>query len=92
MKGAAVTMDKKVRDAIREAVSDAGQESGLARKLESWFEALASGSEDINDKQSSYRHVELLYEDTHASGVRKSPFPTFSLDDLLDDANDGEKS
>jgi uncharacterized protein (DUF2336 family) len=84
-------MDKKIQDAIREAVRDAGQDEGLARKLESWFEAIASGSEDIHDKQSSYRHLELLYDDTHASGIRKSP--AFSLDDLLDDdTNGGEQS
>ena len=83
-------MDKKIQDAIREAVTEAGQDPGLARKLESWFEAIASGSEDINDKQSSYRHLELLYDDTQASGIRKSP--AFSLGDLLDDANGGEQT
>lgn len=83
-------MDKKIQDAIREAVTEAGQDPALARKLESWFEAIASGSEDINDKQSSYRHLELLYDDTRASGIRKRP--AFSLDDLLDDSNDGEQS
>jgi hypothetical protein len=85
-------MDKKIQDAIREVVSEAGQDAGLARKLESWFEAIASGSEEINDKQSSYRHLELLYDETHASGIRRNPFPTFSLDDLLDDANDEEQT
>lgn len=70
---------------------EAGQDPGLARKLESWFEAIALGSEDINDKQSSNRHLELLYDDTHASGIRKAP--AFSLDDLLDDdASGGEQS
>jgi hypothetical protein len=83
-------MDKKIQDAIREAVTEAGQEAGLARKLESWFEAIASGGEDINDKQSSYRHLELLYDDTRASGIRRSS--VLSLDDLLDDANGGERS
>ena len=84
-------MDKKIQDAIREAVTEAGQDLGLARKLESWFEAIASGSEDINDKQSANRHLELLYEDTHSSGIHKAP--AFSLDDLLDDdVNGGEQS
>jgi hypothetical protein len=85
-------MDKKIQDAIREAVTEAGQDAGLARKLESWFEAIASGSEDINDKQSSYRHLELLYDDTHVSAIRRSPFATLSLDDLDDDANDKESA
>lgn len=78
-------MDKKIQDAIREAVTEAGQEAGLARKLESWFEAVASGSEDISDKQSSYRHLEFLYDDTHVSTIRRSPLSAFSLDDLLSD-------
>jgi hypothetical protein len=61
-------MDKKIQDALREAVREAGQDPSLARKLEMWFEAIASGSEDVNDKQSANRHLELLYEDTRVSG------------------------
>lgn len=61
-------MDKKIQDALREAVREAGQDPSLARKLEMWFEAIASGSEDVNDKQSSNRHLELLYSDTRVSG------------------------
>lgn len=60
-------MDKKIQDAIREAVKEARQEQGLARKLESWFEAIATGSEDISNKQTSYRHLELLYDETQIS-------------------------
>ena len=84
-------MDKKIQDAIHEAVAEAGQDPGLARKLDSWFEAIASGSQDINDKQSANRHLELLYDDTHAASNRKAP--AFSQDDLQDDeVNGGEQS
>lgn len=76
-----MAIDKKIQDAIREAVTESGQDLALARKLESWFEALASGNEDISDKQSSNRHLELLYDDTHVSAIRKAPFPDFSFDD-----------
>lgn len=56
-------MDSKIQEAIETAVRDAGQPSGLARKLTRWFEAISEGSEDINDSQSAYRHLELLYGD-----------------------------
>jgi len=65
-------MDKKIQDALREAVREAGQDPSLARKLEMWFEAIASGSEDVNDKQSSNRHLDLLYEDTRVSASDSS--------------------
>ena len=78
-------MDRKIQDAIRQAIAEAGQDLALARKLESWFEAIASGGEDINDKQSSYRHLELLYDDTRASDIPKGARPSSSREDLLDD-------
>jgi hypothetical protein len=59
-----MTIDPKIREAIESAVADAGQDTTLAPKLIRWFEAIASGSEQINDRQSAYRHLELLYETT----------------------------
>lgn len=57
-----MTIDPKIKEAIKTAVTESGQPEGLARKLDSWFEAIATGNEDINDKQSAHRHLELLYE------------------------------
>lgn len=59
-----MTVDPKISEAIEAAVAEAGQESTLAPKLIRWFEAIASGSEQISDQQSAYRHLELLYEAT----------------------------
>lgn len=59
-----MTVDSKVKEAIEAAIAEAGQDATLAPKLIRWFEALASGSEQITDQQSAYRHLELLYEDT----------------------------
>jgi hypothetical protein len=59
-----MAVDPKIREAIEAAVAEAGQESTLAPKLIRWFEAIASGSEQINDQQSAYRHLEILYEAT----------------------------
>lgn len=59
-----MTVDPKIKEAIEAAVVAAGQDSSLAPKLIQWFEAIASGSEQIADQQSAYRHLELLYEAT----------------------------
>ena len=54
-------MDPKIEEAIKEAVEENGQSEALARRLVAWFDAIASGNEDINDRQSANRHLELLY-------------------------------
>lgn len=66
-----MSLDPKIREAIEAAVSEAGQPEGLARKLTRWFEAIATGNEDINDTQSANRHLELLYEETQPSSLEK---------------------
>ena len=58
-----MSVDPKIQEAIEAAVAEAGQPTGLARKLIRWFEAVASGNEDIHDRQAAYRHLELLYEE-----------------------------
>lgn len=57
-------MDLKITEAIDTAVGEAGQPEGIARKLTRWFEAVASGNEDLNDTQATDRHLRLLYEET----------------------------
>ena len=59
-----MTTDPKIQEAIELAVDEAGQTQALSRKLVRWFEAIASGNEGINDRQSAYRHLELLYDET----------------------------
>ena len=61
-------MDPKIEEAIEEAVREEGQSKALARKLAAWFDAVASGNEDLNDRQSANRHLELVYEETQVSG------------------------
>ena len=56
-----MSIDPKIREAIKTAVAELQQSEGLARKLESWFEAVATGSEDITNLQSTSRHLDLLY-------------------------------
>ena len=58
-------MDPKIAEAIQQVAQDAGQSESLARRLIAWFSAVASGNEDINDRQSANRHLELLYEEVH---------------------------
>lgn len=61
-----MAVDPKIKEAIETAVTESGQSDGLARKLDSWFEAIATGNEDIADRQSAYRHLELLYEEVQS--------------------------
>lgn len=66
-----LSLDGKIRDAIHEAVADAGQPDALARRLTAWMEAIASGNEDLHDSVTADRHLEILYAETavlHASG------------------------
>ena len=63
-----MAVDPKIADAIQQVVQDAGQSEALARRLIAWFSAIASGNEDINDRQSANRHLELLYGEVHLPG------------------------
>lgn len=65
-----MSIDPKIRLAIETAVRDAGQPDGLAHKIARWFEAVASGNENITDRQSANRHLELLYEEAQSSSVQ----------------------
>ena len=58
-----MTTDPKIQEAIKVAVEEAGWNQALSRKLIQWFKAIASGNENINDKQSAHRHLELLYRE-----------------------------
>ncbi|MDE0534637.1 MAG: hypothetical protein OXI01_24780 [Albidovulum sp.] len=62
-------MDSKIVEAIEEAVSEAGQPVGLARKMSRWFDAVSSGNEDVASKQDAYRHLELLYAEATLVGT-----------------------
>ena len=61
-------VDTKIEEAIETAVRDESQSEALSRLLVAWFEALASGNEDIAEDQSAWRRLELLYGETSVSG------------------------
>ena len=67
-----MTVDPKIIEAIEEAVKEKWQSKALARRLVAWFEAIASGNEDIYDKESANRHLELLYEATKIEPTRSN--------------------
>jgi hypothetical protein len=81
-----MSVDPKVKEAIELAVKEAGQPEGIARKLTRWFEAIASGNEDINDAQSANRHLELLYEEAQPASLDKV------LEELLAESPPEEES
>jgi hypothetical protein len=57
-------MDRRIKEAIKEAVKEYNQDNGLANKLIAWFNGLASGNESLEDRDSVARHLDLLYEAT----------------------------
>ena len=72
-------MDPRIRDAIYRATLENGQSRELARKLASWFEAVASGNEDANDSQSAGRHLELAYREVRVPPSRIASTPEGEL-------------
>ena len=62
-----MSVDSKIVEAIEKAVAQHRQPHTLATKIVAWLEALSAGNEDINDKQSADRRLELLYDATPAA-------------------------
>lgn len=63
-----MSLDVRITEAIEEAVEEAGQPASLARRLIAWFEAIASGNEDINDSAVTGRHLDVLFQGTEVEG------------------------
>lgn len=59
-----MSFDYIVHDALKKAVAEAGQSEKLADKIISWFTALASGNENLDDADNANTRSRLLYEDT----------------------------
>lgn len=57
-----MNIDPKIKDSIEEAVQNFDQDNALSTKLLAWFEALANGNEELQNKESVLRHIELLYD------------------------------
>ena len=74
-----MAVDPKVKEAIEVAVRNARQPPSLAKKLSRWFEAIATGNEDINNTQSADRHLDLLYEEVE---TRTATANTIELDEM----------
>lgn len=57
-------MDGRIDEAIREAVSEAGQSEALAKKLIAWMDSVISGNENLADKQATELRLEVVYQAT----------------------------
>ena len=62
-------VDERISQAIKEAVDEAGQPSALARRLIAWVNAVMSQNEDINDWETTARHLDVLFEGTKVSNA-----------------------
>jgi hypothetical protein len=56
-----MSLDKRVETAIEEAVKELGEKPALAEKIKAWLEGLVTGNDRISERDSTERHVELLY-------------------------------
>jgi hypothetical protein len=57
-----MNIDRRIVAAIDEAVKDLGETPALAKKITAWLDSLAGGNDRLTDRDSTERHVELLYE------------------------------
>jgi hypothetical protein len=55
-------MDEKLKSAITEAVRERKQDDIVADELIAWIDAVTSGNESLEDKQSLSRRLGLLFE------------------------------
>lgn len=56
-----MSLDKRVESAIEEAVKEMGEMPALAEKIKAWLEGLVSGNDRLSERDSTERHIELLY-------------------------------
>lgn len=73
-------MDRKIREAVELAVSEAEQPSTLSHKIVRWFEAIASGNEEVSDQESADRHLEILFEELKLSPEVGEPEDSSAVD------------
>lgn len=64
-----MTLDPRIKEAITEAALELGQDKELAAKLLAWFEAIADGNESLDDRDSTYRRLGLLYDSTAVNEI-----------------------
>jgi hypothetical protein len=57
-----MALDKRIADAVREAVKSEGQDTKAADRLIAWLEALTSGNETLGDIGAANRHLTDLFE------------------------------
>lgn len=53
----------EISEAVFRATKESGQPDTVAKKLDAWLNALMSGNENIEDRESSRRHLELILND-----------------------------
>lgn len=62
-----MSIDRRVVLAVEQAVQEAGESSALAEKIVAWIESLASGNTRLADRDSTDRHLELLFQQVSRS-------------------------
>jgi hypothetical protein len=57
-----MNLDSRVVAAIKESVKELGQTEALAEKIIAWLDSLASGNDRLPSRDTTERHLELLYQ------------------------------
>jgi len=60
-----MSVDPKIIEAIESAVELHGQDKSLTSKIVAWLENLAAGNEELSDKASVDRYLDVLYGATN---------------------------
>jgi hypothetical protein len=63
-----MSLDKRVVTAIDEAVKEMGETPALAERIKAWLDGLVSGNDRLSERDSTERHVELLYRSVSVGG------------------------
>ncbi len=57
-------LDKSIIDSVKEIVKKNNQGDDLAAKIQSWLDAIHSGKESLEDKNTYFTRVEVLMDAT----------------------------
>ena len=57
-----MSLDIKLTDAVKAAVTEVGQPPAVARQLIAWLRAINAGNENISDSAQTKQRLKALYD------------------------------
>lgn len=56
-----MALDRTIKAAVEAAVAQDGQSAHLAKKILVWLDSVIAGNEDLHDRETAQRHLEVLF-------------------------------